>query len=80
MKILKKIKNKFSEHPESIGESYTEHFKYAAKTAVKLQLVSGIFFMHGCCPWLGTERGSTELEEIYQSLANRKWKAKNARY
>ena len=49
---LKKIKNLFTEHPNSLGESYLEHLGQAARLACKCQLAAATQLLHALFPFI----------------------------
>jgi hypothetical protein len=67
MKIIKK----FLEHPRSIGETYSQHLRYAFKTAVKLNFAGGVLAIHAFFPFLFERTASDAVLELAREIEQR---------
>ena len=65
------IRHLFDEHPRSVGESYAEHFRTAARFG--LTMVSGgiACFAHALVPALFERTGSRTVKRLYAEMAAR---------
>lgn len=54
----------FTEHPASVGESYTEHFGVAIRIAGQLAAASAACALHAVVPGLCCKTGSTKIREL----------------
>jgi hypothetical protein len=61
----------FTEHPNSVGESYIEHACFAWKLSCRLARCSIVAFVHGCFPCCFQTSASDEIELIHDNLKNR---------
>lgn len=66
------ICRKFSEHPNSVGETYWEHLIFAWKRGFCLLRLSLACFLHGLFPFLFETTVSDKLEEINTEMKERK--------
>jgi hypothetical protein len=60
--------NLFTEHPESVGESYTEHLAFA--TGFGSRMITGglACFVHGFLPFLFTSTGSRTVLALHARM------------
>ena len=67
--------NYFTEHPASVGESYTEHLKAASGFGFTM-IVSGVAcLIHGLVPALFVRTGSETIQRLHdQMVVNRRSK------
>ncbi len=62
------IKRAFTEHPASVGESYTEHMGMAFSFGGKM-IISGIAcLIHGLLPFLFVRTGSNCVTALYDRM------------
>jgi len=62
----------FIEHPESVGESYTEHAGHSLWFAGRLFVAAMACTIHAAFPFLCTKTGSGIIQELYEKMvANR---------
>lgn len=61
----------FLEHPQSVGESYVEHFQVASTFGLKLMLAGLAAFAHAVFPCLFTKTASNLIVEMHQKVENR---------
>ena len=61
----------FVDHPESVGESYTEHFGVASRFG--LTMISGgvVCLIHALFPALFERTGSTAIKRLYSEMVAR---------
>jgi hypothetical protein len=64
--------NIFTKHPNEVGETYCQHFCFAAKTGFSLLFAGTCCLIHSILPFLFTRTASTIVKGIYNRLANRK--------
>jgi hypothetical protein len=58
----------FTEHPASVGETYTQHFVSACKFSVSM-VSSGIAcFVHGLFPFVFVTTGSSTVRRLYDRM------------
>jgi hypothetical protein len=58
----------FTEHPETVGETYGQHFRVAA--GFSFQMICGglACLMHGMFPFLFTTTGSTVIRRLHEQM------------
>jgi uncharacterized protein DUF6356 len=54
----------FTEHPASVGETYTEHMASAWSFSARMAVGALACFMHGLLPFLFTRTGSGIIAEL----------------
>lgn len=59
------IKRAFIEHPESVGESYGEHFVHANSFGIRMVLGGIACMLHGFLPFLFVKTGSKQIESLH---------------
>ena len=59
------IKAKFTEHPESVDETYFEHMAFAAGMSRKLLKAAWCCGVHAVLPWRHCTTGSTAIKELH---------------
>lgn len=59
------VKRAFSEHPESVGETYFEHFSHANSFGVRMVLGGFACMLHGLLPFLFVKTGSKQIETLH---------------
>lgn len=58
----------FTQHPASVGESYSEHFVQASGFGVRL-IVAGIAcLLHGIFPFLFVKTGSKQIVHLHNRM------------
>ncbi|GAA4043526.1 DUF6356 family protein [Parerythrobacter jejuensis] len=64
--------NIFTDHPRSVGETYTEHFRVASSFGIPM-IGGGIAcLLHGAFPFLFRNTGSTIVRKLHaRMVANR---------
>ena len=71
-KSLFYLMNFFTEHPESVGETYLEHFFVAIRFSFKLFLSSIAALIHAFIPALFKKTASTQIKKMYGQMTSRK--------
>ena len=66
------MKNIFKEHPNSVGETYLEHFVKASSFGIKLILIAIRVFIHAIFPWFFEHSASNQISKLNDILQNRK--------
>lgn len=65
------MKNLFTQHPNSVGETYFEHLKIAGKSGVKLFWAGIACMLHAVFPFLFIDTASKTIKEIHQKITVR---------
>jgi hypothetical protein len=65
------LKRLFTEHPESVGESYWEHMRVALSFAGPLALAAGAALVHAFLPFLCKTTASGTIKRLYGRMTNR---------
>jgi len=65
------LKTLFTEHPEAVGETYTEHFGVAMGYSLRLLGASGAAFMHALLPFTFKTTASTAIKAMYADMTGR---------
>lgn len=60
----------FTEHPDSVGESYTEHMGVALSFAGPLALAALAAFVHAFLPFLFEKSASTRVKALYARMTS----------
>lgn len=70
------MKNPFTQHPHSVGESYTEHMKIALKGAYRLGMSSVLFVFHSVFTFIPVPK-PYDLDSVSDWLNSIREKRKN---
>ena len=62
------LKRLFSDHPESVGETYLEHMRAALWFGTTMARASVCCFVHAFLPFLFTKTGSTTIELLFKEM------------
>ena len=63
----------FTDHPESVGESYSEHLVTATGFGTRLVLTGLACLVHALLPFLFVKTGSQQIAALYERMvANRR--------
>ena len=62
----------FTEHPESVGESYREHLFTAVGFALRMLAGGFACLTHAVLPFLFAQTGSDCVNELYGRMASRR--------
>ena len=65
------MKNIFTDHPQSVGESYLEHFIFALSTGVKLILWGLIAIIHAIFPFTFKTFVSQRIIRLHDKIKSR---------
>lgn len=66
------MKNIFTKHPNSIGETYSEHFVKGIGFSIKLMSISLKVLIHAIIPCLFEHSASDKVAELNDILQRRK--------
>jgi Family of unknown function (DUF6356) len=61
----------FTEHPASVGESYTEHLVRAVCFGTRMVFAGFACLVHGVLPFLFVRTGSRAITELNERIASR---------
>ena len=61
----------FTDHPNSIGESYWEHLRFALSFAASLFVAAGAALLHALFPFLCEKTGGDIVRRLYARISNR---------
>ena len=70
-RMLKKIKSKFTEHPQSVNESYAQHFFHASRYGLKMMVAGVATIIHSILPFIFQTTGSDCAREIVANIKER---------
>ena len=62
------MKNIFTEHPNSVGESYTEHMLFAILIVLKLILWGIAAIFHGLFPFVLKTFVSSNIKKLHDDI------------
>lgn len=65
------MKNIFTEHPHSVGESYFTHLKFSCTFGLNMIAASLACFVHGIFPFLFKSTGSDILIKMMHKFVER---------
>jgi hypothetical protein len=65
------LKQFFTEHPESVGESYLEHMNVALSFAVPLLAAGLAALIHAFLPFLFLTTASRTVKQLHARMTNR---------
>lgn len=69
------IRISFTDHPESVGESYVEHMGQATYFGTRMITAGIACLLHGLLPFLFTSTGSRTITHLHERMvANRRCK------
>ena len=55
----------FTDHPNSVGETYLEHFQFASRFGAQLVIAGTACLIHGFLPFLFLTTGSKAVRRLY---------------
>lgn len=62
------LKRLFTQHPQSVGESYGEHFSVASSFGLRMTLAGLACFVHGLLPFLFVKTGSNAIRALHHDM------------
>lgn len=65
------MKSRFTAHPESVGESYFQHMRFAASVAASLAMAAAAAACHAVLPFLFEKTASRIVARLYDRTRNR---------
>jgi hypothetical protein len=66
------LTSRFTAHPQSVGETYTEHLGTATWFGVRMLLAGLACLVHGILPFMFVRTGSRAITELHDRMvANR---------
>ncbi|WP_043836926.1 DUF6356 family protein [Muricoccus aerilatus] len=68
----------FTDHPASVGETYTEHMHTAAWFGWRMLVGSLACFVHALLPFLFTRTGSTTIAQLHDRMVVNRVRAERA--
>ena len=68
---MRNFKQWFTAHPQSVGETYGEHMRFAAWFAFRLAQASGAALIHALIPSLFEKTASRILLDLTSSIERR---------
>lgn len=71
MKLSAKFSTLFTEHPASVDETYTEHFRTAMHFSGQMAKASMACALHAFVPSMCCTTGSDKIKELYGEVTNR---------
>ncbi|MEO3997352.1 DUF6356 family protein [Mesorhizobium sp. CAU 1732] len=66
-----RIARLFTQHPETVGESYFGHMAFAAWFSSRLLMAAGAAIVHAFLPFLFETTASRIIRELYERTHNR---------
>lgn len=76
-RILNQLRDCFTRHPQSINETYGEHFRYASVMGLRLVGAGLACVIHSLCPFWFENTASDTVNAIHAEVASRKNKLNN---
>jgi len=71
-----RLSRAFTEHPASVGESYSEHMGHAACFGLRMMCAGFACLLHGIFPFLFVRTGSRAISELNERMiTNRRRRA-----
>lgn len=61
----------FTDHPQSVDETYFQHMAFAAKFSIKLFAAAFAALIHAILPFLFEKTASTIVRGLYERTHNR---------
>ena len=66
------MRNLFKNHPNSVGETYFQHFFNSCNFGVKLIFIAGRAFIHAIFPWCFEHSTSDQIRKLNDVLQKRR--------
>ncbi|MGE0802434.1 MAG: DUF6356 family protein [Lautropia sp.] len=67
----------FTDHPESVGESYFEHMRTAGGFAVAMFVGALACLIHAVLPFLCTRTGSLTITRLHQRMVTHRVRSRS---
>jgi len=65
------MKNFFTTHPKSVGETYFQHLRFALSTGLRLILMGFVAVIHGILPFTFQNYVSIRIKALYHEITTR---------
>ena len=65
------VRKIFTEHPASVGETYWQHFRFAAKVFRSLSKAAFACLVHAVFPPLFQKTASAEIKSLHEGIESR---------
>lgn len=65
---MKRVANAFTEHPNSVNETYTEHMGVATSFGIKMIAGGLACLVHAILPFAFTRTGSRTITELHERM------------
>ncbi|MCH2189826.1 MAG: DUF6356 family protein [Gammaproteobacteria bacterium] len=75
--MIDTLKSMFTDHPESVGEGYLEHFGVAMMFSLTMISAGILCFVHALLPFLFTETGSKTIEKLHANMIIKRTKKRD---
>lgn len=69
--MLDSLKDRFTQHPHALDETYGQHFGHAMGYSVRLLKASFCAFAHALFPFLFEKTASNEIKAMYAEMTAR---------
>jgi len=66
----------FTEHPQTVGETYSEHFVMASSFGIPMIFAGFACLLHGVFPFLFEKTGSNLVKNLYDRMVANRVKSK----
>lgn len=73
--MARSLSRLFTEHPQSVDESYLEHMRFAAGFSVRLLAAALAAMVHAILPFLFERTASKMVAQMHSRMHNRKGRA-----
>ena len=67
----------FTEHPEQVGETYSEHFAMASSFGIPMIFAGFACLLHGIFPFMFEKTGSNLVRKLYDRMVINRVKVTN---
>ncbi len=71
---LSALRNAFTEHPASVGETYFEHFTHASAFGLRMIAGGAACLLHGLLPFLFVKTGSRQITNLHGRMVTHRSK------
>ncbi|MGN6515137.1 MAG: DUF6356 family protein [Rhizomicrobium sp.] len=72
------LKDIFTSHPHSVGETYSQHLASACSFGVRMVVAGSACLLHGVFPFLFVRTGSTTVRHLHDEMITHRSRAKAA--